>query len=343
MMLSTIAENDCSPYSTCSTSHAPNNSNVYPTTTSIFGRKPSPPPLDELPAVPVVMVSSPHSSKNSSLSHKSERDFIVRNHPGGGHNGGGLDNMAFNGDTTTIQMQSNDMTGRINEGYETEEGDDGRRYMTIAEVNESRVEFEKTLTVLPLQQPFTTPHDSERNPSDYLSSPSTEVSPTPVRHGMASILRQDAVCLTDMDSEVMIPTSISQTELPPLPIDSTTPVATQNLHNVHPQPTKASNVEIDNDDDGYHERVGVQSSLVGTSSSSALELEGEAPPSHNADTLKSNASDSHGSNFSVDQTLPIPSSHRDRKEFVGDNPNLTVPCQNQKVRVVLALYQEMKR
>lgn len=260
MMLSTIAENDTSPYSTNSTMHTLNNSSAsaaYPTTTSIFGRKPSPPPLDELPPIPVVNMTSRHSSSNSSL--KSENNSLQRS--------AAPDTGIFIG---VNQPSGADMLGRVNEGYETDEGDDGRRYMTIAEVNECKAELERTLTVLPLNpNPPVVAKEPQRNPSDDLvplptenaAPPLMEVAPNPHRQGPLSIFRQDAVCLPDVGFEPsnlvplkVLPEADNTTASGSTTIFTETSLGNEIITIQHKAICNSGKTEPD-EDDGYHERV----------------------------------------------------------------------------------------
>lgn len=186
MILSTIAENDASPYSTSSTaltmSHS---SSAYPTTSSIFGRKPSPPPLIELPPIPTVTISSAHSSANNSL--KSSHSSLARSN---------IPENAVLGHEEIAEI----ILGRVNEGYETDENDDGRRYMTIDEVGECKAELAKSLHIQSLPQlPVIKTKETQRNPSDDLVPlpiSVTEFSTSanqrnPSRRASTSVIHQD--------------------------------------------------------------------------------------------------------------------------------------------------------
>lgn len=251
IMLSTIAENDSSPYSTSSTAHTINNSSAsssYPTTTAIFGRKPSPPPMDELPPIPTVTLSSPHGS--SSSSSNSDSSLTTDSVP-----------LIVNSQASDEPMSC------VNEGYETDEGDDGRRYMTIAEVNECKAELEKSLVIketVPPPPPRTP--ELQRKPDDELvpipvqvAPVTAQISPVPTRHGIGSIFRQDAVCLPDFGSDtgtIAIP-SIS----PALSVDPTvgttmieTSLSNEILTTIKHIPGVVTRIEPE-EDDGYHERA----------------------------------------------------------------------------------------
>lgn len=357
MILSTIAENDASPYSTNSTVHTMNNSRSYPTTTSIFGRKPSPPPLEELPPLPTVTVSTT-SSSNSSV--KSDHHHRISRNPNGDHD----IPFASNGNGKTVPGE---MHGRVNEGYETDEGEDGRRYMTIAEVNECRAELEKKLALQQQQQQLTPPplplvhKDSQRNPSDDLvpiptsASVTTSVAPVPARSGPTQMLRQDAVCMPDLNTDTHTTTSNPQPVFTVVPSGSTHLAETSLTNEMKAGQAPPAKIEAE-EDDGYHERVSYSEddetsnhsggekgsnsgTNVGSRKTSSIHppslqsLEGgvkirskdvlfqypstnfisdsdlRAPSPQNADTLRSNASDSdisHISISSVDQTLPAP-------------------------------------
>lgn len=298
MMLSTIAENDASPYSTSSTNHGPPNSAAYPTTTSIFGRKPSPPPFEELPPIPSVTLSSAHSSKNSSLKseHASrgtpDHSIYIKDLPGN---------------------SPMEMLGRVNEGYETDEGDDGRRYMTIAEVNECRAELEKTLVVQPISPPIIQKEPTQRNPSDDLvplptlpptnsipntsasSSLTAEIAPFPLRYGPSSIFRQDAVCLPDMGNVPESSSSVQPRDHDPIIFTETS--LSNEIITIQHKPSRAEPDE----DDGYHERVSYSEDDEVTSNNSDKGREGSPTgnPTRKVSTthsLLSNASSSTNTN-----------------------------------------------
>ncbi|XP_035709188.1 mucin-12 isoform X3 [Folsomia candida] len=153
-MLSPIAENDGSPYSTSSTTRSCRSSN-YPTTTSIFGlgRKPSPPPLDELPPIP-----QPTIPRKTRRLGSSRRVIGGEEFP--------LDTKDLLTPSSVIDelesvLKETIFDGRVNNGFvpdlieegnakeedddDEDELDSSRNYMTIAEVNESKAELEKKL------------------------------------------------------------------------------------------------------------------------------------------------------------------------------------------------------
>jgi len=108
LMLSPIEENDGSPYSTSSTNRSSKSSN-YPTTSVIFGRKPSPPPpKDDLPPIP-----TDDGIKRSSRSDETNPNDALR----------ALDNV---------------IAAEVTEEFENETESEDDPYQTISEVREDQ-------------------------------------------------------------------------------------------------------------------------------------------------------------------------------------------------------------